>query len=694
MNGIDRKALVRRHNPMQRGWDPAGSLSVGNGEFAFTTDFTGLQTCCDTPEKAIPRCTMSQWGFHTYPGAPIDNCGLRLQEFKAGDKTVGYMTDASGQEALFDALRKNPHRFNLGKVGLYIDSAAEGECGPLSEALFTHRVGHAMQELDMFTGLLSSSFDLDGESVSVRTVCHPQLDMIAVSLDSPLLRTGKLGLDFRFPYASHEISGSDWHAEAAHDSELKPLSANSFLIVRNMDDTKYNVLITFPEGRKITPVRQGKHRWAFVSDTAVLEACVLFTYAADTVSLPSFSETQAASAAWWKRFWTEGAAVSFMGSTDERAMELERRVVLSQYLTAIQCLGSLPPQETGLTCNSWYGKFHLEMHVWHAAHAVLWNRASLLERSLPWYERILPAARQIATQQGYAGARWPKMTDISGADSPSVIGPLLCWQQPHMIFFSELLYRDNPSQETLDRYAERVFESAVFMADYVRWDEQRSRFVLGPPVIPAQENHAPEDTLNPLFELEYWRWGLKVAIEWKKRLNREIPEKWEEVLKRLSLCPRDGNHERYASHERCTDTYGRFAADHPSFLYAYGFLPGQTVEPYLMGKSFDAVMEHWRFETLWGWDFPAMAMTLARLGRRKDAVDILLVDSVKNTYLSNGHNRQETSDALPLYLPGNGGLLLAVAMMAGGWDGSEGHAPGFPDDGSWHVECEGLERYF
>ena len=45
----------------------------------------------------------------------------------------------------------------------------------------------------------------------------------------------------------------------------------------------------------------------------------------------------------------EGGAVDLSDSRDPRAPELERRVVLSQYLTAIQCSGSLPPQETGLT---------------------------------------------------------------------------------------------------------------------------------------------------------------------------------------------------------------------------------------------------------------------------------------------------------------------------------------------------------
>ena len=63
----------------------------------------------------------------------------------------------------------------------------------------------------------------------------------------------------------------------------------------------------------------------------------------------------------------------------------------------------------------------------------------------------------------------------------------------------------------------------------------------------------------------------------------------------------------------------------------------------------------------------------------------------KNNYLPNGHNFQ-IPGTLPLYLPGNGGLLYAVAMMAGGWDGApKRHAPGFPDDGRWTVQCEGFE---
>ncbi len=83
-------------------------------------------------------------------------------------------------------------------------------------------------------------------------------------------------------------------------------------------------------------------------------------------------------------------------------------------------------------------------------------------------------------------------------------------------------------------------------------------------------------------------------------------------------------------------------------------------------------------------------MTAARLNRPNQAIDALLMDEQKNTYLVNGHNYQDKR--LRLYLPGNGGVLAAVAMMAAGWDGSTGKNPGFPRNGKWKVKWEGLYR--
>ena len=64
---IDRYRVVTRHNPVVRSVDPFSPLSVGNGEFAFTADVTGLQTFPEAYEKGIPLCTMAQWAWHEEP---------------------------------------------------------------------------------------------------------------------------------------------------------------------------------------------------------------------------------------------------------------------------------------------------------------------------------------------------------------------------------------------------------------------------------------------------------------------------------------------------------------------------------------------------------------------------------------------------------------------------------------------------
>ena len=117
-----------------------------------------------------------------------------------------------------------------------------------------------------------------------------------------------------------------------------------------------------------------------------LEFVCAFRPEARHAALPDFRQTRAAARKHWNKFWSTGGAIDLSGSKDPRWQELERRIVLSQYLTAIQCAGSYPPQETGLTYNSWYGKFHLEMHWWHAAHFALVEPAAAAGKE----PRLLP----------------------------------------------------------------------------------------------------------------------------------------------------------------------------------------------------------------------------------------------------------------------------------------------------------------
>ncbi len=64
---IDREALVSRHNVINTSFDSLGSLTVGNGGFAYTVDFTGLQTFPEEYARGIPLGTQSDWGWHSFP---------------------------------------------------------------------------------------------------------------------------------------------------------------------------------------------------------------------------------------------------------------------------------------------------------------------------------------------------------------------------------------------------------------------------------------------------------------------------------------------------------------------------------------------------------------------------------------------------------------------------------------------------
>ena len=404
----------------------------------------------------------------------------------------------------------------------------------------------------------------------------------------------------------------------------------------------------------------------------------------------TFAGTKAASAAHWPQFWQSGGAIDLSGSKDPRWKELERRIVLSQYLLAVQEAGSLPPEESGLFDNSssWNGKFHLEMHWWHGAHYALWDRWPLFERSLGWYRTILPSARDKAGQQGYKGDRWPKMVGPDGRDSPSGIGPLLIWQQPHPIFYASLDYRLHPTRETLEKWREIVVETADFMASFAVFDKESGKYVLGPPIKTVPEKIDSKTTRNPAFELCYWRFGLRTAQEWRKHLGLEDKPEWDKVLKGLAPLPQaDG---LYLQQEGMTNTYTKMNWEHPSLIGTFGMLPGDGTDPLVMQATLQKVLLVWQWDRCWGWDFPMMAMAAARNGEPKMAVDALLYASPKNDFNPAGLS---TGGPFP-YFPSNGGLLYAAAMMAAGWDGgpADKNAPGFPDDGTWAVKWEGLKK--
>ena len=693
---IDRQALVTRHNVVLTSADVHSPLSVGNGEFAFTADVTGLQTFEGDYHNDIPLSTMAQWGFHTMPnpkGFSLDKFPLKIID--TGGRPVGYLYQENGVspaewQPAADYLYANPGRLNLGRLALVLKTA-DGHEAHLTDLQGIH------QELDLWTGELRSHFSFEGEPVDVSTCCHPDRELVAVQIRSTLIAKGGLSVLLAFPYGSAGFAGNgaDWNRPTAHQTVMTLQGDRRADFVRTLDNDRYHVALAWSKENHLAP--DGPHRYLLTGNTnaQTIEFVAAFSQSVLPAKLPKASATRVAAAAMWKKFWSTGGAIDLSQSKDPRWEELERRIVLSQYLTRIQCCGSLPPQETGLTCNSWFGKFHLEMHWWHAAHFPLWGHSELLERSLPFYQRILPKAEAQAKSQGYEGARWPKCVGPSGDPGPTYLECFLIWQQPHPIFYAELCYRDHPNRKTLKQYQELVFETAKFMASFAVWDTNRNQYRIGPPFADAAEVYFAdhEHQWNPTFEIAYWRWGLEAAQRWRERLGLPREQKWDDVIAHLPpLATRDG---LYVAGETASDTFttpGRNTS-HPCMLAPLGMLDGTMVDRETMRRTLHKMMADWDWNNTWGWDYPLIAMTAARLGEGEMAIQALLMDRSKNHYLVNGHNPQG-GPTLPLYLPGNGGLLYAAALMAAGWDGApaDKHAPGFPDDGNWVVKWEGLMR--
>ena len=132
----------------------------------------------------------------------------------------------------------------------------------------------------------------------------------------------------------HVIDAND-----KHSTEVLKQDTQSAVLKRTLDSTVYYVELKW-EGKALLKEKEKIILYCFHKK-------ILFRFHVLTVNepdqlaaLPNFSVVESLAKNHWASFWEKGAAVDFSHCTDPRAKELERRVVLSQYLLAIQCAGS------------------------------------------------------------------------------------------------------------------------------------------------------------------------------------------------------------------------------------------------------------------------------------------------------------------------------------------------------------------
>lgn len=331
------------------------------------------------------------------------------------------------------------------------------------------------------------------------------------------------------------------------------------------------------------------------------------------------------------------------------------------------------------------------------------NRSSGNPGDVPWVGldfATLPSAVHGGSVEGLA--------PLLAWESSSGVGPLLVWQQSHSITLAEAQRRAaaagggvDAGRAAMDRLAPVVFATADFLASFAVPDA-RGVYHLLPPLYGGEESGDPLVISDPAFELVQINQALDTAAAWRVALGLPPMVSWDAVRGHLAAPPLDpatASPPLYANNAACACLYTHVhtcafprqgcpgALDsHPMTSGLVGMNNGlggdggvrYGVDALSANATSQAILANWSWgdaadsPSVWGWDAPLLALSLARLGWASESVVAgLMLPFNKNLYDTQGINLGMGNGTA--YFPGNGGTLLAVAALAAGFDGG---APG------------------
>jgi hypothetical protein len=291
-------------------------------------------------------------------------------------------------------------------------------------------------------------------------------------------------------------------------------------------------------------------------------------------------------------------------------------------------------------------------------------------------------------------------------DTANDINPVLVWQQPHVIWLADAQRRaagSGPSGSAtaaaavVAQQAPLVLATADYLSARFYRNASAGAFMLGPPVLGGQECGDPTRTFNPVFELVYSALALDIANDWREALGLPRSALYDAVAGGLPPLHTDPaappGAPRYTFDDGCVCQLlaggARNAscraewvpaagsncpalAEHPLMLGVLGMVNGRAhgdrygVSAATANNTLAGVWGSWgQWKGAWGWDDSLLASAMARLGWDPRAIVEGPLSDAKFPYWKNGHTL-----CCPVYLPGNGGLLLSVALLAAGSDTS------------------------
>lgn len=155
-------------------------------------------------------------------------------------------------------------------------------------------------------------------------------------------------VDFPYNDGTNKFSAplvGTWDRPAAHTTSLE-FGDSSATITHTLDDTTYFTTISSASTPRILRQAPTSHRYILTPNSHAIDITVNYSPHKPSPPLSASESILKDCEAWWYNYWTNGGFADVVtGSTDPRANELQRRIISSQYLMAVNAAGSSPPQE-------------------------------------------------------------------------------------------------------------------------------------------------------------------------------------------------------------------------------------------------------------------------------------------------------------------------------------------------------------
>jgi hypothetical protein len=259
-------------------------------------------------------------------------------------------------------LISNPNRINLGRIGLRYKGAT----------LSTPQILDPRQELDLWNGVITSTFRVDGKDVKVKTHGDFESDSVVFDIESDLIHSGDLTVEMDFPYPpihttkyKYEVFVGVYDFPMNHTTSIvgNP-GRNGAHIYHQLQETDYFVNLRWPSN---SPLHLSKPQNAtaneahrYILNPAKPSQTITFTanFSPEKQNSDLPSRVTRRNAVGWNTYWKKGGFVDLTSSANPKANELQRRIILSQYHVRVNSAAKgQSPQESGLMNNGWYGKF-------------------------------------------------------------------------------------------------------------------------------------------------------------------------------------------------------------------------------------------------------------------------------------------------------------------------------------------------